>query len=47
MATAVLSCRHNAEFSMKTPEIEIENYDEEKLLDVDGDDKEEGNEASE
>ena len=37
----------NAEFGMKNPEIEIENYEIEKLHEVDSGDSADGNEACE
>ena len=47
MKSVFFALRYNTEFSMKTPEMDIENYEDEKLHDVDSGDNAEGNEASE
>lgn len=47
MGTTIFSYRCNAEFSMKKPELDIGDYEKEKLSEVDSGDITEGNEASE
>ena len=47
MKSPLFILRCNTEFSMKTPEVDIENYEDEKLHEVDIGDSAEGNEASE
>ena len=47
MGITMFALRCNAEFSMKKPEIEIGDYEKEKLSEVDSGDCAEGNEAAE
>ncbi len=47
MNSVLFALRCNTEFSMKKPEVDIEDYEKERLTDVDSGDSSEGNEASE
>ncbi len=47
MSSVLFAKRCNTEFAMKKPEVDIEDYEKERLTDVDSGDSSEGNEASE
>ena len=47
MSSVLFAIRCNTEFAMKKPEVDIEDYEKERLTDVDSGDSSEGNEASE